>query len=65
MAKREKRNKSRGSAGNNRKMGEDFLEKNRRKEGVREPGRNSVNEKGCALQVLYSLGAGLGKKRNR
>ena len=34
MAKREKRNKSRGSAGNNRKMGEDFLEKNRRKEGV-------------------------------
>ena len=27
MAKREKRNKSRGSAGNNRKMGEDFLEK--------------------------------------
>ncbi|OQY15598.1 MAG: hypothetical protein B6I32_06590 [Desulfobacterium sp. 4572_20] len=36
MAKREKRNKSRGSAGNNRKMGEDFLEKNCRKEGVRE-----------------------------
>ncbi len=36
MAKREKRNKSRGSAGNNRKMGEDFLEKNRRKEGVQE-----------------------------
>lgn len=38
MAKREKRNKSRGSAGNNRKMGEDFLEKNRKKEGVRETG---------------------------
>lgn len=36
MAKREKRNKSRGSAGNNRKMGEDFLEKNRKKEGVKE-----------------------------
>ena len=36
MANREKRNKSRGSAGNNRKMGEDFLGKNRRKEGVRE-----------------------------
>jgi len=36
MAKREKRNKSRGSAGNNRKTGEDFLEKNRKKEGVRE-----------------------------
>lgn len=34
MAKREKRNKSRGSAGNNRKTGEDFLAKNRRKEGV-------------------------------
>ena len=38
MAKSEKRNRSRGSAGNNRKMGEDFLEKNRRKEGVRETG---------------------------
>jgi len=36
MAKREKRNKSLGSAGNNRKMGEDFLNKNCRKEGVRE-----------------------------
>jgi len=36
MAKREKRNKSRGSAGNNRKMGEDFLAKNRRRTGVRE-----------------------------
>jgi len=36
MAKREKRNKSRGSAGNNRKMGEDFLLKNLGKEGVRE-----------------------------
>lgn len=36
MANREKRNKSRGSAGNNRKMGEDFLEKNRKKEGVLE-----------------------------
>ena len=36
MAKREKRNKSRGSAGNNRRMGEDFLKKNRNKEGVKE-----------------------------
>ncbi|RLD30997.1 MAG: peptidylprolyl isomerase, partial [Bacteroidetes bacterium] len=36
MAKREKRNKSLGSVGNNRKMGEDFLNKNCRKEGVRE-----------------------------
>ena len=33
MAKREKRNKSRGSTGNNRKTGEDFLGKNRKKEG--------------------------------
>jgi FKBP-type peptidyl-prolyl cis-trans isomerase len=38
VAKREKRNRSRGSAGNNRKLGEDFLEKNRRKEGVLETG---------------------------
>lgn len=34
MAKREKRQRSRGSAGNNRKTGEDFLEKNSKKEGV-------------------------------
>ena len=34
MANREKRNKSRGSSGNNRKTGEVFLEKNRTKEGV-------------------------------
>lgn len=34
MANREKRNKSRGSAGNNRKAGEDFMEKNRSKPGV-------------------------------
>jgi hypothetical protein len=31
MAKREKRNKSRGSTGNNRKSGEDFLAKNAKK----------------------------------
>ena len=31
---RKKRNRSRGSAGNNRKTGEDFLAKNRKKEGV-------------------------------
>lgn len=36
MAKREKRNKSRGSSGRNRKTGVDFLEKNRKKEGVYE-----------------------------
>ncbi len=34
MAKREKRNKSRGSTGNNRKSGENFMTKNRKKEGV-------------------------------
>ena len=34
MAKREKRNKNRGSKGNNRKSGDEFLDKNRRKEGV-------------------------------
>lgn len=34
MAGRDKREKSRGSAGNNRKQGEDFLGKNRKKEGV-------------------------------
>lgn len=34
MAKREKRNKSRGSTGNNRKSGEDFMTKNSKKEGV-------------------------------
>lgn len=34
MSKREKRNKSRGSSGHNRKAGEDFLSKNRHKDGV-------------------------------
>jgi len=34
MSKREKRSKSRGSSGHNRKAGEDFLDKNRRKDGV-------------------------------
>lgn len=34
MPKREKRNKSRGSAGNNRKAGEDFLIRNAKKEGI-------------------------------
>ncbi len=34
MAKREKREKSRGSAGNNRKAAEEFLLKNKTKEGV-------------------------------
>lgn len=34
MARRKKRNKSRGSAGNNRKMGADFLDKNLKREEV-------------------------------
>lgn len=34
MAQRQKKEKSRGSAGNNRKKGNDFLEKNKKKEGV-------------------------------
>jgi len=34
MANRNKRNRSRGSAGNNRKTGEDFLAKNRDKKGI-------------------------------
>lgn len=34
MGGREKRNKNRGSAGNNRKTGEVFLDKNRTKEGI-------------------------------
>ena len=34
MAGRNKRERSRGSAGNNRKAGEDFLAKNQKKEGV-------------------------------
>ncbi len=38
MGKRETKNKKKGSAGNNRKTGEDFLEKNRNKEGVYETG---------------------------
>ena len=36
MAKREKRSRSKGSAGNNRKSGEDFLLQNSKKEGVYE-----------------------------
>lgn len=36
MAKREKRSRSKGSAGNNRKSGEDFLLQNSKKEGVSE-----------------------------
>lgn len=34
MAKREKRSRSRGSKGSNRKTGDDFLSKNRSKEGI-------------------------------
>ena len=34
MGRREKRSKNRGSAGNNRKSGEDFLVQNLQKEGI-------------------------------
>jgi len=34
MAQRQKKEKNRGSSGNNRKKGNDFLEKNKSKEGV-------------------------------
>ena len=34
MAQRTKREKAKGSSGNNRKMGHSFLEKNRKKEGM-------------------------------
>lgn len=34
MSKRDKRERSRGSSGNNRKTGEEFLKKNKKKEGV-------------------------------
>lgn len=34
MAQRSKRDKSRGSAGNNRKTGEEFLTKNKHKDGI-------------------------------
>lgn len=46
MAGRDKKNKSRGSAGNNRKTGEDFLEKNRKKEGV------TVTESGLQYKII-------------
>jgi FKBP-type peptidyl-prolyl cis-trans isomerase len=36
MGKREKKLRSKGSAGNNRKAGEDFLQQNRRKPGIYE-----------------------------
>lgn len=38
MAKREKKSRSKGSAGNNRKLGEDFLFRNSKKEEVTETG---------------------------
>ncbi len=46
MAKREKRNQSRGSVGNNRKAGEDFFAKNRKKEGIIE------TDSGLQYQIL-------------
>lgn len=46
MANREKRKKNRGSAGNNRKSGEDFLIANRQKPGIHE------TESGLQYQVI-------------
>ena len=46
MAQRSKRNKSRGSAGNNRKSGADFLTKNKNKPGIIE------TESGMQYQVI-------------
>ncbi len=46
MAQRSKRNKSRGSAGNNRKAGSDFLEKNKSKPGIIE------TDSGMQYQVI-------------
>ena len=53
MANRNKRERNRGSAGNNRKAGEDFLEKNRKKEGIVETASGLqylVIEEGSGLQ---------------
>lgn len=46
MAKREKRNRNRGSSGHNRKSSEDFLNENRKKEGVHE------TESGLQYQII-------------
>lgn len=46
MARREKRQKSKGSAGNNRKSGEDFLEQNAQKPDVTE------TESGLQYQIV-------------
>ena len=48
MAKREKRSRSKGSAGNNRAAGEDFLEQNAKKAGVLE------TESGLQYMVVES-----------
>ncbi len=49
MAKREKRQKSKGSAGNNRKSGEDFLLQNAKKPDV------SVTDSGLQYQVVEEI----------
>ncbi len=46
MAKTEKRNLRKGSVGNNRKQGEDFFDKNRKKPGI------SETDSGLQYQVL-------------
>ena len=57
MAKREKRLRNKGSAGNNRKTGEDFLLLNSKKEGVCETGSGLqflvVDEKAGAKPGLF------------
>lgn len=55
MGRRESRPRNRGSAGNNRNRGEDFLLKNRKKQGV--------NETGSGLQYLI-IEKGEGEKPN-
>lgn len=50
MAKRDKKSRSKGSAGNNRKAGEDFLLQNRKKEGVIE------TDSGLQYMIVEDIG---------
>lgn len=49
MARHEKRNKSRGSAGNNRKLGEEFLQKNKIKTNIIE------TESGLQYEIIEDV----------
>ncbi|MCG8698272.1 MAG: FKBP-type peptidyl-prolyl cis-trans isomerase [Bacteroidales bacterium] len=49
MARHEKKNRSKGSAGHNRKSGEDFLEQNGKKDGV------ITTESGLQYQIIEEL----------